>query len=780
MRAWLEAFTVGRPGDMAVAMPPPRLRAGSSIPLLAGLFAAALAAPAAWSAPPPATTSAGDASAERAFVDALLAKMTLDEKLGQLNQPPGVGNNTGPAAMTGSEAQVRQGQIGSWLGTQGAELTCRLQRIAVEESRLGIPLLFAYDVVHGMRTVFPVPLAEASSFDPEAVRQAARVAAVEATAHGVHWTYAPMVDIARDPRWGRVVEGSGEDPYLGSVLAAARVRGFQGEDLAAPDTMLATAKHFVAYGAAEGGRDYDVADISERTLYEVYLPPFKAAVDAGAQSIMAAFNEVAGVPMHAHGPLIQDLLRRQWGWDGLLVSDYTGVMELMPHGIAASREAAGAAALAAGVDVDMVSAIYLKDLPAAVRAGRVPTAEVDAAVRRVLNAKFRLGLFQDPYRYCSDPQRQAALTLAPAHRAAAREMARKSMVLLENEGQALPLSGSLRSLAVIGPLADEPWAMLGNWVGIGRPEDAVTPLAALRAREGGPRLLVARGADIDSADTSGFDAALRAARQADAVVMFLGEHPEMSAEANNRSSLDLPGMQAQLALAVAGAARGKPVVVVLLNGRPLSTGVLQGEVPAILEAWYPGVEGGNAVVDLLFGDASPSGKLPVTVPRNVGQVPIYHARRNTGRPPAADNKYSSKYIDVPWTPLYPFGHGLAYTTFEYGAPQLASATVPLADPRQRVRVRVTNTGARAGTEVVQLYLRDDVASVTRPVRELRGFERVELEPGQSREVEFALGFDDLALYDAKMRHVVEPGAFTVFVGGSSGATQSAGFEVVAP
>lgn len=748
------------------------------LPCLSVALATLLAAPAAWAAPGPARSSAGDATAERAFVDALMAKMTLAEKLGQLNQPPAVGNNTGPAAMTGSEDQVRRGEIGSWLGTNGAELTCRLQRIAVEESRLGIPLLYAYDVIHGMRTVFPVPLGEASSFDPDEARNAARVAAVEATAHGVHWTYAPMVDISRDPRWGRVVEGAGEDPFLGSAFAAARVQGFQGEDLAAPDTLLATAKHFVGYGAAEGGRDYNIAEIPERTLHEVYLPPFKAAVDAGAQSIMAAFNEVAGVPMHAHKPLIQDLLRGQWGWDGLLVSDYTGVLELVEHGVAADREAAGRLGLAAGVDVDMVSNIYLEDVPAAVEAGRVPMAEVDASVRRVLNAKFRLGLFEDPYRYCKDPARQAAMTLTPEHRAAARRMAQKSMVLLENDGEVLPLSKSLGTLAVIGPLADEPWAMLGNWVGIGRPEDAVTPLDALRASVGErTKLVVAKGAAINDEDTSGFDDAVRAARRADAVVMFLGEHPEMSAEANNRTSLDLPGVQEQLALAVA--ATGKPVVVVLLNGRPLSTGALQGKVPAVLEAWFPGVEGGNAIVDLLFGDVAPSGKLPVTVPRNVGQVPIYHAHRNTGRPPAEDNKYTSKYIDVPWTPLYPFGHGLSYTTFRHGAPRVARATLQAGDYAQEVSVEVTNTGSRAGTEVVQLYLRDDTASVTRPVRELRGFQRVELQPGESKTVRFTLGEDDLALYDAQMRRVVEPGTFTVFTGGDSLAAQSATFEVVA-
>ena len=742
--------------------------------LLAGLVATLLASTAAARPPVYATP------AEKAFVDALLAKMTVEEKLGQLNQPPGVGNNTGPAAMAGSEDQIRRGEIGSYLGTQGAMLTCRLQRIAVEQSRLGIPLLFGYDVIHGHRTVFPVPLGESASFDPVEVQHAARVAATEASAHGIHWTYAPMVDISRDPRWGRVVEGAGEDPYLGSVLAAARVRGFQGDDLRAPDAVLATAKHFVAYGAAEAGRDYNVADISERTLHELYLPPFKAAVDAGAQSIMAAFNEIAGVPMHAHQPLIEDLLREQWGWEGLLVSDYTGVMELMPHGVAADREQAGSLGLRAGVDVDMVSQIYLKDLPAAVKAGRVPMAQLDASVRRVLNAKYRLGLFDDPYRSCTDDgARERALTLTPEHRADARRMAQKSLVLLENDNQVLPLAKSVRTLAVIGPLADHRRAMLGNWAVAGREEDAVTPLEGLKAALGDrTRLVVAKGAEIDSQDTRGFADAVAAAKQADAVVMFLGEHPDMSAEANNRTSLDLPGVQEQLALAVA--ATGKPVVVVLLNGRPLSIGGLKGKVPAILEAWFPGIEGGHAIADVLFGDVNPSAKLPITFPHNVGQVPIYYAHKNTGRPPRTEEKYTSKYLDVPWTPLYAFGHGLSYTTFRYDAPVVSSATLKPDALEQRVSVRVTNTGKRAGEEVVQLYVRDDVASVTRPVKQLRGFQRVSLQPGESKTLTFTLGFDDLAMYDARMQQVVEPGTFTVFVGGSSDRTQQAEFRVAGP
>lgn len=742
-------------------------------PLLAGLIATLLAAPAVAKPPVYATP------AETAFVDALMAKMTVEEKLGQLNQPAGVGANTGPAAMAGSEDQIRRGEIGSYLGTQGAVLTCRLQRIAVEESRLKIPLMFGFDVIHGHRTVFPVPLGESASFDPVEVQNGARVAAVEAAAHGIHWTYAPMVDIARDPRWGRIVEGAGEDPYLGSVLAAARVRGFQGDDLRAPDTILATAKHFVAYGAAEGGRDYNVADVSERTLHEVYLPPFKAAVEAGAQSIMAAFNEVAGVPMHAHRPLIEDLLRKQWGWDGLLVSDYTGVMELMPHGVAANRTEAGILGLRAGVDVDMVSQIYVKDLPAAVKAGRVPMAELDASVRRVLNAKYRLGLFEDPYRYCTDDgARERALTLTPEHRAAARRMAQKSLVLLENDRNVLPLSKSVRTLAVIGPLANHQRAMLGNWAVAGREEDAVTPLEGLKAALGeGTKLVVAKGADIDSQDTSGFAEAVAAAKQADAVVMFLGEHPDMSAEAHNRTSLDLPGVQEQLALQVA--ATGKPVVLVLLNGRPLSISALKGRVPAILEAWFPGVEGGHAITDVLFGDVNPSAKLPVTFPYTVGQIPLYYAYKNTGRPPSDADKYTSKYLDAPSTPLYAFGHGLSYTTFKYDAPAVVKKTLAPSALQQQVSVRVSNTGKRAGEEVVQLYVRDDVASITRPVKQLRGFQRVALAPGESKTVTFDLGFDDLAMYDARMQQVVEPGTFTVFVGGSSDQTREVAFEVAA-
>lgn len=736
--------------------------------LLATALATALTGPALAQRQP--TPSAN----EKAFVEALLAKMTLEEKLGQLNQPPAIGNDTGAAAKAGGEDEIRRGEIGSFLGVQGAELTCRLQKIAVEESRLGIPLLYGYDVIHGYRTIFPVPLGEAASFDPVEVQNAARVAAYEAAGYGIHWTFAPMVDVTREPRWGRIVEGAGEDPYLGSVLAAARVHGFQGDDLRRDDTLLATAKHFVAYGAAEGGRDYNVADISERTLREIYLPPFEAAVKAGAQSIMASFNEVGGVPMHANNDLINGLLRKQWGWDGLLVSDYTGVEELMKHGIAATRADAGVAGLKAGVDIDMVSRIYVKDVAAKVRSGELPQATVDESVRRVLRAKYRLGLFEDPYRYC-DVQREKDRTLTAENRAAARSMARKSLVLLDNGNNTLPLSKNLKTIAVIGPLANLQRAMLGNWAGAGRDEDTVTALAGIKAALGeGTKVIYVEGTSIEGGETAGFAEAVKAAQQADAVLLFLGEHPDMSAEARNRTTLDLPGSQQALAEAVVKV--GKPTAAVLLNGRPLSIGALRKQVPAILEAWFPGVEGGNAIADVVFGDFNPAGKLPVTFPRNVGQVPIYYNHKNTGRPPREEERYTSKYIDVPWTPEYAFGHGLSYTTFQYSALKLSQPRIA-SNGTQQVSVTVTNTGKRAGDEVVQLYVRDDVASITRPVKQLRGFQRVSLKPGESRTVSFQLGFDDLAFYNAQMKRVVEPGSFTVFAGGNSTDNLEAKFEV---
>ena len=726
----------------------------------------------------PTQQAAHDPAMEQ-FVDSVLAKLTLEEKLGQLAQYRGRGTPTGPQVPEGGEAEIRAGRVGSFLNVHGAAYTREMQRIAVEQSRARIPLLFAEDVIHGLRTIFPVPLAEAASWDVAAVERAARVAATEAAAAGLHWTLAPVVDIARDARWGRIVEGAGEDPYLGAAMAAARVHGFQGKDLRDPLTIMATAKHFVAYGAAEAGRDYNTTEVSERTLREIYLPPFKAAVEAGVGSVMGAFNEVSGVPMHANDFLINGVLRREWGWNGVLISDYTGVMELMPHGIAADRTQAGILAITAGVDVDMVSGIYIEQLPAAVRAGQMPEAVVDEAVRRVLRAKYRLGLFEDPFRY-SDVDREARLTLAAEHIAEARALARKSIVLLKNAPRAgapvLPLRKDLRTLAVIGTLAQDRASALGSWAVSGREEDAISVLDGIRQAVPGTKVLFAAGAPVEDNDSSDIAEAVRVARGADAVIMVLGEHRDMSAEARNRTSLDLPGVQLQLLQAIH--ATGVPLVVVLMNGRPLSIPWLDENVPAILETWYLGVQMGPAVADVLFGDYNPGGKLPVTFPRTVGQLPLYYNHKNTGRPPSEEDRYTSKYIDVPWTPLYPFGHGLSYTTFAYSAPRLSATRIAAADSIT-VQVDVRNTGLRAGDEVVQMYVRDDVASVTRPVRELRGFERITLEPGQSRTVSFTLRPDHLAFYNQRMQRVVEPGFFTVWAGASSADDgRPARFEVV--
>ena len=716
-------------------------------------------------------------SREQRFVDSVLARLTLEEKVGQLNQLSGLGDPTGPGGTAARADQIRRGEIGSFLNVVGADSTRKLQRLAVEESRSHIPLLFAHDVIHGYRTIFPVPLAEAASWNPAAAERSARVAATEASANGVHWTFAPMVDVARDPRWGRIVEGSGEDPYLGSAMAAARVRGFQGASLRSPDAVAATAKHFAAYGAAEGGRDYNVADVSDRTLREVYLPPFHAAVCAGAATLMAGFNEVAGIPAHADRRLTTGILRGQWGFDGLVVSDWTGIGELLNHGVGADSAAVAKLALEAGVDVDMVSEIYRKSLPPLVRGGRIAKAVLDQAVRRALRLKYRLGLFENPYR-SADTARARALTLTKEHRAAAREVARQAIVLLRNEGGVLPLRKDLGAIAVIGALAADTAAVLGNWRAVGTPADAVSVLDGIR-RAVSPRtsVLYARGASPESDDTTGIAEAAAVARRAEAVVLVIGETPAMSAEAASRASIELPGAQLRLAQAVH--ATGVPTAVVLMNGRPLALQWLHDSLPAILETWFLGTEAGPATADVLFGDYNPGGKLPATFPRATGQVPIYYAHKNTGRPPAADNKYTSKYLDLPWTPLYPFGYGSSYTTFTVGAPRLDKPTLRPGDSL-RVEVDVTNTGGVAGEEVVQLYLRDDVASVTRPVKLLRGFRRVPLGPGQTSTVRFVLVDQDLAFYDAAMHRVVEPGSFTVYAGSSSEEVREAGFQLVTP
>ncbi|MFL5466512.1 MAG: GNAT family N-acetyltransferase [Gemmatimonadaceae bacterium] len=723
------------------------------------------------------------------FADSILRVMTLEEKIGQLNLLPGAGSQTGPRAPPGGEALIRAGGVGSFLGIFGAATTRELQRIATRESRLKIPLLFALDVIHGFRTIYPVPIAEAASFDSARVELTAHQAAVEATAHGIHWTFAPMVDIARDPRWGRIVEGAGEDTHLGSVMAAARVRGFQGGDagtnLGAADAMLATVKHFAAYGGAEGGRDYNSVELSERTLWETYLPPYEAAVRAGVATVMASFNDIGGVPAHSSDWLLRDVLRDRWKFNGLVVSDWGGIGELIPHGVAANRGAAGILGIRAGVDVDMSDAVYADSLAAAVRSQRVPIAMIDSAVLRVLRVKYALGLFSDPFRF-NDTARERRYTLAPEHLAAARAAAREGIVLLKNANRTLPLRKDLRTVAVIGPLADDRRSALGNWPADGRPEEAVTVLAGIRGALGsGARILSVRGAPVDTSASSGFAAARAAATEADAVVLVLGEREDMSAEAANRASIELPGSQRDLALAViravrappAGGGVGKPVVVVLMNGRPLAIPELVRNAPAIVESWFLGNQHGNAVADVLFGDYNPGGKLPATFPRATGQIPIYYNHRNTGRPADSANKYTSKYLDVPWTPLFPFGYGLSYTTFAYSNLRLSSPAIRAGDSLS-VSVDVKNTGDRAGDEVVQLYLRDDVASVAEPVKALKAFQRVTIQPGETRTVAFRLPPDAFALYDRDMRRVIEPGVFTVFVGTNSDDVRSTRLEVL--
>ena len=692
-------------------------------------------------------------------IDSLLARMTLEEKVGQLNLPSVFGP-VSPAQMD----LVRKGLVGGLFNLDGAQAARDIQRVAMEQSRLHIPLLLGLDVIHGYRTIFPIPLAEAGTWDPEIAEATARSAAREARAAGVNWTFAPMVDIARDPRWGRIAEGSGEDPYLGSLMAAARVRGFQ-------TSILATAKHFAAYGGAEAGREYNTVDVSERTLRDIYLPPFKAAVDAGAGSIMSAFNEIAGIPSSANPWLTNTVLRGEWGFDGLVVSDWTSIAELIPHGIAATRADAGRLALAAGVDMDMVSQIYLDSLPALVQSGRVPIAQVDSAVRRILREKLRLGLFEDP-------NRGVAATAPPLDRELARRVARESIVLLRNEGGLLPLGANVKTIAVIGPLAADSAAPLGPWHTRGQPGDVVSLLTAIRERAGaGATVLHAAGTGLTDADTSGIAAAVALARRADVTVLVVGEPDSMSGEASSRARLDLPGVQERLQQAVV--ATGKPVVLVLMNGRPLILSWAAEHVPAIVETWFLGIETGHAVADVLFGDVNPSGRLPVSFPRTVGQIPIYYNAKNTGRPAVAGQHFTSKYLDVPNSPLFPFGYGLSYTSFGYRDLRLRGARLGPADTLV-VTVTVANTGTRAGTEVAQLYVRDDVGSVTRPVRELKGFQRVALAPGETRSVEFRVPVQSLAFWDAAMKFVVEPGTFHVFVGSNSTAELDAGFEVVAP
>ena len=724
----------------------------------------------------------------KARVEALLAQMTLEEKVGQLNQ---IAGGLLPGAKP--EEPLRKGAAGSILWLNDTRKFNELQRIAVEESRLGIPVLFGLDVIHGYRTIFPVPLALAASWDPSVHERAAAVAAREARAAGIHWTFAPMIDIARDARWGRVVEGAGEDPYLGAAMAAAQVRGFQGPYLGSPERLLACAKHFGAYGAAEGGRDYDPAYVSEGQLRNVHFPPFQAAVKAGVGSFMSAYMDLNDVPAGGNRWLLGDVLKKEWGFPGFVVSDAMGVGNLVTMGFARDRADAARRAVAAGLDMEMASGAFPEHLARLVTEGAVPMARVDDAVRRVLAAKVRLGLFERPY---ADESKVASVLADPAHRVEARLAAQRSMVLLRNEKNLLPLPKTVSSLAVVGPLADSKADTEGSWMVFGHVPAAVTVLEGLRAKLPGAKVAHAPGPEIRRQVPSMFDMfvpgpkkppqtpeqadaavqqAIEAARGADVVIAVLGELASMSGEDASRASLDLPGRQEELLKAVV--ALGKPVVLVLLNGRPLSINWAAENVPAILEAWEPGTEGGHAVADVLFGDASPGGKLPVTFPRSAGHAPLYYARNLTHQPEGSP-RYKSRYWDGPTTPLYPFGYGLSYTSFSFsnlrvGSPQLkvgASATVS---------VDLANTGALAGDEVVQLYVHQRAGSDSRPVRELKGFRRVTLKPGQTETVTFSLGPDELRYWSTSQgKWVQDAEAFDVWVGADSTATLHAELTVV--
>ena len=719
--------------------------------------------------------AARDAEMDR-FLDELIGRMTLEEKVGQLTLLTSDWESTGPTMRDSYQEDIRAGKVGNIFNAYTAGYTRELQKLAVENTRLKIPLMFGYDVIHGHRTIFPISLGEAASWDMEAVEKSARVSAQEASAEGIHWTFSPMVDIARDARWGRISEGAGEDVYLGSRVAKARVEGYQGDDLAATDTVLATVKHFVGYGAAQAGRDYHTVDISERTLRDIYLPPFKAAIDAGVGSIMTAFNEYDGVPASGSKYLLTDVLRDQWGFDGFVVTDYTSINEMVAHGYAKDLEQAGEQALDAGVDMDLQGAVFLEHLGDSLTQGRVTMDQVDTATRRVLEMKYRLGLFEDPYRY-ADEARQEATLYKPEFLEAARDVARKSMVLLKNDGETLPLVAGAQRIGLIGPLADSKPDMIGSWAAAGdRQTRPVTVLEGLEARAGdGVRVEYAKGASYEFADagkTDGFAEALAVANRSDVIVAVMGEKWDMTGEAASRTSLDLPGNQQALLERLV--ATGKPVVLVMMSGRPNSITWADENVPAILHAWYPGTQGGHAVADVLFGDYNPSGKLPVTFPVNVGQAPIHYDMKNTGRPielgePGA--KYVSRYLNTPNAPLYRFGYGLSYTGFSYSPVSLSAPSMG-AGGSITASATITNTGQRAGAEVAQLYVRDLVGSVTRPVQELKGFEKVMLQPGESRTVTFTLRPEDLAFTRQDMSHGWEPGEFRLWIAPSSGAEAS--------
>ncbi|GAA4318717.1 beta-glucosidase BglX [Mucilaginibacter gynuensis] len=702
-------------------------------------------------------------------VKTLLAKMTLEEKIGQLNQYTGDNDATGPVSKNNNKLeQIKQGKVGSMLNVRGAKDTRQIQEAAMQ-SRLKIPLLFGQDVIHGYRVTFPVPLAEAASWDLGAIELSARIAAKEAAASGLHWTFAPMVDIARDPRWGRVMEGAGEDPYLGSLIAKARVHGFQGKSLGDLDAIMACAKHFAAYGAAIAGRDYNSVDMSDRLLWEVYLPPFKAAVDAGAATFMNSFNDLNGIPATGNSYLQRDILKGKWGFTGFVVSDWGSIGEMIAHGYVKDSYDAANAAITAGSDMDMESRAYIGNLQQLVKDGKVSVKLIDDAVSRILRKKFELGLFDDPYRFSNEEREKSVLNSAE-NKQAAKEVAEKSIVLLKNDKQLLPLSKNVKSIAVIGPLAKSKKDMKGfwsiDWAGADE-NDLVSLYDGIQHKLGNnTKLLYARGCAIQDSSRAGFDEAVKAAKDADVVIMAIGEAGDMSGEAKSRSNIHIPGVQEELVKAIQ--ATGKPVVVLVMGGRPLIFNSTADNVPAILYTWWLGSEAGNAIADVLFGDYNPAGKLPISFPRSEGQIPVFYAQKSTGRPSVNDKDiiYKSAYLDLPNSPRFAFGYGLSYTTFKYSDLKLSKTKLKNTETLTAT-FTLTNTGKYAGEEVAQLYLHDVVASAVRPVKELKDFKKVMLKPGESVTISFVIGKDKLSFYNSKMVWTTEPGKFELMIGSAS-------------
>jgi beta-glucosidase len=726
-------------------------------------------------------------------VDELMAKMTLKEKIGQMNQYNGFWNVTGPSPKTGNAKEkydhLAKGLVGSMLNVRGAKEVRAVQEVAVNQSRLGIPLIIGFDLIHGYKTISPIPLAESASWDLQAIRNSATLGAKEASAAGINWTFAPMVDITRDARWGRVMEGAGEDPYLGSVIAAERVKGFQGKDLSSPNSVAACAKHFAAYGFAESGRDYNTVDIGESTLHNIVLPPFKAASDAGVSTFMNAFNELNGIPATADKNLQRDILKGDWGFEGFVVSDWGSLKEMIVHGYARDKNHAGELALHGGSDMDMESYIYLSELEALVKDGRVSMTQIDDAVRRILTVKYELGLFDDPFLYC-DTIREKEITGSREIREGVMDMAKKSIVLLKNDESILPLKKQGQTIALIGPLAADKNSPLGNWRIAAENNSAISVLEGMLKYEGnticheqGVKLVNSIPAfhqevDINLTDKCGMKAAKRAAKKADVVVMVLGEYGFQSGEGRSRTKLDLPGFQQELLEEVY--AVNKNIILVLMNGRPLILNWADEHLPAIVEAWHLGTESGNAIAEVLYGDYNPSGKLPMSFPRSVGQMPLYYNHKNTGRPGAkgadAGSVFWSHYGDEKNSPLYPFGYGLSYTEFEYSQITL-NKPVLTAETKIEASITLTNRGKVKGKEVVQMYIRDHFASVTRPVRELKDFELVELEPGESKLITFELTPETLQFYSVNKKWESEPGTFSLFIGTNSATSRRADFKL---